>query len=84
VNHEHEYIQYAKRDFRELKPGKGGNCAAIAYTKKLELERYGISATVMLCRLQDGQGHTFLVTNAGVLDCRFDQVVSCAEVGCEK
>jgi hypothetical protein len=79
----HPYISYAKRDFRELKPGEGGNCAAIAETKRLDLSRHGSSSTMMTCRLKDGQGHAFLVADAGVLDNRFDRFISYAEVGCE-
>lgn len=51
VNHNHAYSHYAKADFRELKPGAPGNCAAIAFTKKAELARHGISALMMTCRL---------------------------------
>ncbi len=44
VNHDHPYQHYAKRDCRELKPGELGNCAAIAYTKKAELDRRGVKS----------------------------------------
>lgn len=83
VNHDHPYRHYAARDFRELKPGEPGNCAAIAYTKKLKLARHGTRASVTVCALQDGEGHAFLVTDPRVLDNRFDRVISLAKVGCE-
>jgi predicted transglutaminase-like cysteine proteinase len=83
VNNNHPYIHCAKRDFRELNPGEGGNCAAIAETKRVEPARRGISGALLTYHLTTGEGHAFLVTDAGVLDNRFDQVVSYAEVGCE-
>jgi predicted transglutaminase-like cysteine proteinase len=83
VNHDHPYRHYAARDFRELKPGEPGNCAAIAYTKKIALERAGIRSTVMACRLTSGEGHAFLITKEGVLDNRFNQVVGLGDIGCQ-
>jgi predicted transglutaminase-like cysteine proteinase len=83
VNHDHPYSHYAARDYRELKPGEPGNCAAIAYTKKVEPERKGISATMMTCRLKTGEGHAFLFTREGVLDNRYDTPIRYADVGCE-
>lgn len=73
-NHSHSYSNYAARDFRELKPGEPGNCAAIAETKRIELARHRVQATMMTCRLRDGQGHAFLFLNDGrVLDNRLDE-----------
>lgn len=82
VNDNHPYQNYAKRDYRELKPGEPGNCAAIAYTKKAHLAREGISSTMVVCRLKTGEGHAFLLTDEGALDNRFNRVVPLSEVGC--
>lgn len=82
VNHNHPYQHYAKRDLRELRPGEGGNCAAIAYTKQAELARRGIKSKMMMCRLASGEGHAFLLTDEGVLDNRYDRVIGFGEVGC--
>jgi len=83
VNHNHPYKHYAKADFRELASGEPGNCAAIAFTKKAELARRGISSSILTCRLTKGEGHAFLFTAEGVLDNRFDRLVQYSEVGCK-
>lgn len=82
VNDSHPYKHYAKHDYRELREGEPGNCAAIAFTKKAHLERLGIKSTMMVCKLDSGEGHAFLLTDGGALDNRFNQVVPLREVGC--
>ena len=82
VNHTRTYQHYAAKDYRYLKPGEGGNCAAFAETKRLELAKVGISSRIMACTLRDGVGHAFVLTDAGVLDNRFDEVVRFGDVGC--
>lgn len=78
------YLHYTKRDYRELKDGEGGgNCAALAYTKKVKLERMGVKSSIMACVLQTGEGHAFLLTDVGVLDNRFDEVVSLSQITCK-
>jgi predicted transglutaminase-like cysteine proteinase len=82
VNRIHPYKHYAKAGLRELKPGEPGNCAAIAFTKKAELARHGISSSVLTCRLTSGEGHAFPITEEGGLDNRFDWPVPYDVVGC--
>lgn len=84
VNHTRPYKYYIRKldDARYLVPGEAGNCTDIAYTKKVELEKRGISSTVMACWLKNGQGHAFLMVPGGVLDNRKTRVITYAEVGC--
>ena len=66
-----------------LKAGEPGNCTDIAFTKKAELAKRSIHSTMFACDLKSGEGHAFLLLDAGrVLDNRFDEVVRYAEVGC--
>lgn len=72
-----------KDDARYLQPGEAGDCTDIAYTKHVELRKRGIDSTMMACRLKDGQGHAFLLTDEGVLDNRFDRIIRYSEIRCE-
>lgn len=82
VNHTRPYAAYTGADKRYLAPGEAGNCYAQAYTKQVELKKQGIDSTIIMCRLQDEQGHAVLMTAEGYLDNRRDGIESYAEVGC--
>lgn len=67
VNHTRPY-KYSTRkipEARYLKPGEAGNYTDKAFTRKVELEKRGIWSMFMACRLQDGQGHAFLMAPGG-------------------
>jgi predicted transglutaminase-like cysteine proteinase len=85
VNHDHAYSHYIRKvnEARVLKPGEGGNCTDIAFTKKQGLAKAGVHSTMFACNLKSGEGHAFLLLDDGrVLDNRFDDVVPYSEVGC--
>ncbi|QIO32311.1 transglutaminase-like cysteine peptidase [Bradyrhizobium sp. 1(2017)] len=85
VNSDHPYSHYIRKltYARVLKPGEPGNCTDIAFTKKTELAKQGIHATMWACNLKSGEGHAFLLLDDGrALDNRFNEIVSWGEVGC--
>ena len=82
VNATRPYKTYYARDYRYLKPGEHGNCAAITETKRVELSRIGISSQVIECKLKDGPYHALLKTPEGYADNRHNFLVSWAETGC--
>jgi predicted transglutaminase-like cysteine proteinase len=85
VNSGHPYSHYTRKltQAQVLKSGEQGNCTDIAFTKKAELAKQGIHATMFACNLKSGEGHAFLLMDDGrVLDNRFDEIVSYDEVGC--
>lgn len=83
VNAAHKYQDYAKRDFRPMAAGEGGNCARFAATYQQGLGVIGIQSRIGMCVLAGGVAHAFTVTNDGwVLDNRFRWVTSIKDVGC--
>ncbi|MDN3273376.1 transglutaminase-like cysteine peptidase [Frankia sp. RB7] len=85
VNADHPYSHYIRKlnAAHGLKPGEAGNCTDIAFTKKAELAKAGIHATMFACNLTTGEGHAFLLLDDGrVLDNRFDEIVRYSEAGC--
>ena len=84
VNRSHPYSHYIRKvkDAHYLQPGEPGNCTDIVYTKKVELEKVGLKATMFACNLQDGQGHAFLMTSEGALNNRTDALRTYQQVGC--
>jgi predicted transglutaminase-like cysteine proteinase len=77
VNETRPYAFYKKKisEAVYLKPGQAGNCTDIARTKQVELAKLGISSNIGACLLRTGLGHAFLITEGGILDNRFDEVV---------
>ena len=82
VNQRAHYKHYAARDFRYLKAGDSGNCAAYATSYKQDLEARGIPAEVKLCVLKSGEGHAYTVAEGYALDNRFRWVTTEDQVGC--
>lgn len=84
VNATTVYKHYYGRDWRRLKPGESGNCAAISYTKWLELKERGVESEIKICRLTSGEGHAFVVSDGWVLDNRRLLAFPETEMDCQK
>lgn len=80
VNQRATCSNYAKWDFRVLRAGDKGNCAAFAFTKYVELRRRGIPATVEQCMLPDGQSHAYTKGGEWALDNRHQWPVPVSSV----
>lgn len=62
VNERVTYKHYYAKDYRYLKSGDSGNCAAIAYTKTVDTLKAGISAKTEVCyRASDNEPHAYTV-----------------------
>lgn len=62
VNSTRPYQHYYGKDYRYLKEGEAGNCAARAYTKMVDLQTKGIPAHTEQCyRASDLQPHAYTV-----------------------
>jgi predicted transglutaminase-like cysteine proteinase len=68
VNHSVSYSFYEKSDWRVLKPGQSGNCAAFAYTKYIKLAEANIPSNIYACTLRSGTVHAFTVADNRVMN----------------
>lgn len=84
VNQRARYRFYEARDFRYLKAGDTGNCAAFAESYRQDLAARGIRAEVKVCVLKSGQGHAYTVAKGFALDNRFRWVTTEDQVGCQE
>ncbi|MDP3078674.1 hypothetical protein [Bradyrhizobium sp.] len=82
VNDRAFYEFYEAKDFRYLKEGDSGNCAAFTWTKFVELVKAGEKPVIRSCTLKSGVGHAFVEVDGWVGDNRWDEPVPIADVGC--
>lgn len=84
VNTSTTYRFYKKADLRYLNPGDSGNCAAIAYTKFVELAKRDIPASLYVCHVGRFEKtlHMFTVSGGWALDNRHRSVLRLEDMDC--
>lgn len=79
------YQHYVKRDWRYIHPDAegSGNCAVFAFTNLLDTKKAGYDSELVVCRLADGTGHSYVNAGGWALDNRHPYVFPVNQQDCK-